>query len=148
MVKTDSNPGGTPKEVFDEVRRQTAANCAQFFIDFTLPFYGYNRDGAEVKEGVRRNWWRQGMMGGVKAQYDCIAAFSETDFTEELKRIKVPTLVMQGEDDQVVPFADAGALSAKLIPGVVLKSYPGYPHGRPTTHAERINADLRAFIKG
>ncbi len=148
MVKTDGNPGGTPRAVFDEVRRQTAANRAQFFIDFTLPFYGYNRDGAEVKEGVRRNWWRQGMMGGVKAQYDCIAAFSETDFTEDLKRIKVPTLVMHGEDDQVVPFADAGALSAKLIPGAVLKSYPGYPHGMPATHAEQINADLLAFIKG
>ena len=115
MVKTDSNPDGTPKEVFDEVRRQTAANRAQFFIDFTLPFYGYNREGAEVKEGVRRNWWRQGMMGGVKAQYDCIAAFSETDFTEDLKRIRVPTLVMHGEDDQVVPFADAGALSAGTV---------------------------------
>ena len=147
MVKTDSNPGGTPKEVFDEVRRQTAANRAQFFVDFTLPFYGYNRDGAEVKEGVRRNWWRQGMMGGVKAQYDCIAAFSETDFTEDLKRIRVPTLVMHGEDDQVVPFADAGPLSAKLVPGAVLKSYPGYPHGMPATHAEQINADLLAFIK-
>ena len=148
MVKTGSNPGGTPKAVFDEVRRQTATNRAQFFIDFTLPFYGYNREGAEVKEGVRRNWWRQGMMGGVKAQYDCIAAFSETDFTGDLKRIALPTLVMHGEDDQVVPFTDAGALSAKLIPGAVLKSYPGFPHGMPTTHAERINADLLAFIKG
>lgn len=148
MVKTDSNPGGTPKAVFDEVRRQTATDRAQFFIDFTLPFYGYNREGVEVKEGVRRNWWRQGMMGGVKAQYDCIAAFSETDFTEDLKRIRVPTLVMHGEDDQIVPSADAGALSAKLIPGAVLKSYPGFPHGMPTTRAEQINADLLAFIKG
>ncbi len=147
MVRTDGNPGGTPMEVFNEVRRNTAANRAQFFIDFTLPFYGYNREGAEVKEGVRRNWWRQGMMGGVKAQYDCIAAFSETDFTEDLKRIGVPTLVMHGEDDQVVPFADAGALSAKLVKGAVLKAYPGLPHGMPTTHADRINADLLAFIK-
>ncbi len=146
MVKSGRNPGGTPKEAFDEIRRQTATNRAQFFIDFTLPFYGYNRDGAEVKEGVRRNWWRQGMMGGAKAQYDCIAAFSETDFTEDLKRIAVPTLVMHGEDDQVVPFADAGALSAKLVPGAVLKSYPGFPHGMPATHAEQINADLLAFI--
>ena len=148
MVNTDSNPGGTPKAVFDEVRRQTATDRAQFFIDFTLPFYGYNRDGAKVKEGVRRNWWRQGMMGGVKAQCDCIAAFSETDLTEDLKRIRVPTLVMHGEDHQIVPFADAGALSAKLIPGAVLYSYPGFPHGMPTTLAEQINADLLAFIKG
>ena len=136
MVQSATNPNGVPVAVFDEVRQQTATNRAQFFIDFTLPFYGYNRDGAEVKEGVRRNWWRQGMMGSVLAHHDGIAAFSETDFTEDLKRIAVPTLVMHGEDDQVVPFANAGALSAKLVPGAVLKSYPGYPHGMPTTHAD------------
>ncbi len=134
--------------VFDEVRCNTAANCSQFFIDFTLPFYGYNREGAEVKEGVRRNWWRQGMMGGVKAQYDCIAAFSETDFTEDRSQAdRGAHAGDDGEDDQVVPFADSGALSVKLVNGAVLKAYPGLPHGMPTTHAEQINADLLAFIK-
>ena len=147
MVKTEANPDGVPMEVFDGVREQTATNRAQFYIDFTLPFYGYNREGAEVKEGVRRNWWRQGMMGGIKAHHDGIAAFSETDFTEDLKAIAVPTLVLHGEDDQVVPFANSGPRSAALIPGAVLKSYPGYPHGMPTTHGDTINADLLAFIQ-
>ena len=147
MVKSEKNPGGLSIEVLDDVRMQTATNRPQFYLDFTLPFYGYNREGAEVKEGVRRNWWRQGMMGGIKAHYDGIAAFSETDFTEDLKQITVPTLVMHGEDDQVVPFANAGPLSAALVPGAVLKAYPGYPHGMPTTHAEQINADLLAFIR-
>ncbi len=148
MVKTDANPGGLPMAVFDGVREQTATNRAQFYMDFTMVFYGYNREGAEVKDGVRQNWWRQGMMGGALAHYLGIAAFSETDFTEDLKRIAVPTLVMHGEDDQVVPFANAGPLSAKLIPGAVFKSYAGYPHGMPVTHADRINADLLAFIAG
>jgi non-heme chloroperoxidase len=130
------------------VREQTATNRPQFYLDFTLPFYGYNRDGAEVKEGVRRNWWRQGMMGSVKAHYEGIAAFSETDFTDDLKKIAVPTLVLHGEDDQVVPFPTTGRLSAQIVPGAVLKSYPGYPHGMPTTHADVINADLFAFIRG
>jgi non-heme chloroperoxidase len=147
MVKRDSNPGGTPIEVFDDIRKGTAFNRAQFYIDITLPFYGYNRPGAEVKEGVRRNWWRQGMMGGVKAQYDCVKAFSETDFTEDLKQITVPTLVMHGEDDQIVPFADAGPMSAELIKGATLKAYPGLPHGMPTTHADQINTDLLAFMR-
>jgi non-heme chloroperoxidase len=147
MVKSETNPSGTPIEMLEEVRRNTAFNRSQFFLDFTLPFYGYNRPGAEVREGVRRNWWRQGMMGGVKALYDGIAAFSETDFTQDLKKIAVPTLVMHGEDDQVVPFADAGPLSAALVKGAVLKAYPGLPHGMPTTHAELINADLLAFIR-
>ncbi len=147
MLKTDANPNGVPVAVFDELRRQTATNRPQFYVDFTLPFYGYNREGADVQEGVRRNWWRQGMMGSVLAHHDGIAAFSETDFTADLKAIAVPTLVMHGEDDQVVPFANAGALSAKLVPGAVLKSYPGYPHGMPTTHADRINADLLAFAR-
>jgi non-heme chloroperoxidase len=147
MLKTKKNPGGLPKDVFDGLRQQTAFNRAQFYWDFTLPFYGYNRDGAVAQDGVRMNWWRQGMMGGAKAHYDGIAAFSETDFTEDLKKITVPTLVLHGEDDQVVPFADAGPLSAKLVKGAVLKTYPGYPHGMPTTHADQINADLLAFIK-
>lgn len=148
MVKTAANPDGVPMEVFDQVREQTATNRAQFFYDFTMPFFGYNRDGAEVKEGVRRNWWRQGMMGAVLAHYHGIAAFSETDFTDDLKRIAVPTLVMHGEDDQVVPFATTGQMSAGLIAGAALKSYPGYPHGMPTTHAAQINADLLDFIRG
>ena len=147
MVKTATNPGGLPIEVLDGVRQQTAQNRAQFYWEFTLPFYGYNRDGAEVKEGVRMNWWRQGMMGGAKAHYDGIAAFSETDFTQDLKKITVPTLIMHGEDDQVVPFADAGPLSAALVEGAVFKAYPGLPHGMATTHADLINADLLAFIQ-
>lgn len=148
MVRTDRNPDGVPIEVFDDVRHQTATNRAQFFYDFTLPFFGYNRDGAEVKEGVRRNWWRQGMQGSVLAHTLGIKAFSETDFTDDLKAIAVPTLVMHGEDDQVVPFATTGKLSADIVAGAVLKSYPGYPHGMPTTHADQINADLLAFIQG
>jgi len=147
MVKSATNPGGTPIEVFDDIRKNTAFNRAQFYIDITLPFYGFNRSGATVVEGVRRNWWRQGMMGGAKAHYDCIKAFSETDFTEDLKAIDVPTLVLHGEDDQIVPFADAGPLSAKLLKNSTLKTYPGYPHGMPTTHADVINADLLAFIR-
>ena len=147
MVKTNTNPDGLPIAVLDDVRLQTATNRAQFFLDFTMPFYGYNREGAQVKEGVRQNWWRQGMMGGVKAHYDGIAAFSETDFTEDLKIIDVPTLVMHGEDDQVVPFANAGPKSAALVKGAVFKAYPGLPHGMPTTHADLINADLLAFFR-
>ncbi|MGN6376543.1 MAG: alpha/beta fold hydrolase [Sphingomonas sp.] len=148
MLKTDANPDGVPIEVFDDIRQQTATNRAQYFYDFTMPFFGYNRDGAEVKEGVRRNWWRQGMMGSVLAHTLGIKAFSETDFTDDLKAISVPTLVMHGEDDQIVPFATTGKLSAGIVPNAELKSYPGYPHGMPTTHADRINADLLAFIQG
>jgi len=148
MVKSDQNPGGTPLEVFDQIRESTAKNRPQYYQDFTLAFYGYNRPGADIKQGVRDNWWRQAMMGGVKAQYDCIKAFSETDFTEDLKQIDVPTLVMHGEDDQIVPFADAGPLSAKLLKNVTTKFYPGFPHGMPTTHQDQINADLLAFIAG
>jgi non-heme chloroperoxidase len=147
MVKSDKNPGGLPIEVFDKIREGTANNRAQFYQDITLPFYGYNRPGANISQGVRDNWWRQGMMGGIKAQYDCIKAFSETDFTEDLKRIDVPTLVMHGEDDQIVPFADAGPLSAKLLKNATTKFYPGFPHGMPTTNAEQINADILEFIK-
>jgi non-heme chloroperoxidase len=147
MVKSDKNPGGLPIEVFDQFREQTAKNRAQFYWDTTLPFYGYNRPGATISEGVRMNWWRQGMMGGIKAHYDCVKAFSETDFNEDLKAIEVPTLVMHGEDDQIVPFADSGPLSAKLLKNSQTKFYPGFPHGMPTTHGEQINADLFAFIK-
>jgi non-heme chloroperoxidase len=147
MVKSDKNPGGLPIEVFDQIREGTAQHRSQFYQDLTLPFYGYNRQGATASQGIRDNWWRQGMMGGIKAQYDCIKAFSETDFTEDLKKIDVPTLVMHGEDDQIVPFADSGPLSARLIKGAEAKFYPGFPHGMPTTNAAQINADLLAFIR-
>ena len=147
MVKSGKNPGGTPIEAFDDIRKDVATNRAQFYVDLTLPFYGYNREGAQVSEGVRRNWWRQAMMGGAKAQYDCVKAFSETDFTDDLEAITVPTLVMHGEDDQIVPFADAGPLSAKLLRHATFKAYPGFPHGMPTTHADRINVDLLAFVQ-
>ena len=148
MVKTPANPGGLPKEVFDGFQAQVAANRAQFYWDVPSgPFYGYNRPGAKVSQGVIENWWRQGMMGGIKAQYDGIVAFSQTDFTEDLKKFSVPTLVMHGDDDQIVPYADSGPLSAKLVKGAVLKTYKGFPHGMPTTNADQINADLLAFIK-
>lgn len=148
MVKTDANPGGLPIEVFDGFRAQLAANRAQFFWEVPIPFYGFNKPGAAIQEGVRANWWRQGMMGGAKAHYDCIKAFSETDFTEDLKAMAVPTLIMHGDADQIVPIADSALLSAKLVPGAVLKVYPGYPHGMATIHADEINADLLAFIRG
>jgi non-heme chloroperoxidase len=149
MVKTDKNPGGLPIEVFDGLRASLAANRAQFYIDLPSgPFYGYNRPGAKADQGVIYNWWRQGMMGGAKAHYDGIKAFSETDQTEDLKAISVPTLVMHGDDDQIVPYADSAPLSAKLLKNGILKTYPGFPHGMPTTHADVINADLLAFIKG
>jgi non-heme chloroperoxidase len=149
MVKTAANPGGLPKEVFDGFQEQVASNRAQFYLDVpTGPFYGYNRPGAKVSQGVIQNWWRQGMMGGAKAHYDGIVAFSQTDFTEDLKKISVPTLVMHGDDDQIVPYADSGPLSAKLVKGAILKTYKGFPHGMPTTNADVINADLLAFFKG
>ena len=149
MLKTASNPGGLPIEVFDGFRAALAANRAQFFLDVPAgPFYGYNRPGVATQPGVVNNWWRQGMMGGAKAHYDGIKAFSETDFTEDLKAVTVPTLVMHGDDDQIVPIADSALLSAKLVKGATLKVYPGYPHGMCTTHADVINADLLAFIQG
>jgi non-heme chloroperoxidase len=149
MVKTAANPGGLPKEVFDGFQAQLAANRSQFYRDVASgPFYGYNRPGAKSSEAVIENWWRQGMMGGAKAHYDGIVAFSQTDFTDDLKRITVPVLVMHGEDDQIVPFADAGPLSAKLLKNAETKFYPGFPHGMPTTNADQINADLLAFIQG
>lgn len=149
MLKTDANPGGLPIEVFDGIRAALAANRAQFFRDFPAgPFYGFNRAGAKVDEGVIDNWWRQGMIGGAKAHYEGIKAFSETDFTQDLQAIEVPTLVLHGDDDQVVPIADSALLSAKLLRHGTLKVYPGYPHGMCTTHADVINADLLAFIRG
>ena len=147
MVKSATNPGGTPIEVFDGFRA-AMANRSQFYLDVASgPFYGFNRPGAKVIQGAIDNWWLRGMMGGTVAHYDCIKVFSETDHTEDLKKIDVPVLVMHSEDDQIVPFADAGPLSAKLLPHGTLKVYQGYPHGMPTTHADVINADLLAFFK-
>jgi len=148
MLKTASNPGGTPIEVFDGFRQALAANRAQFFLDVASgPFYGFNRPGAAMLQGVIQNWWRQGMMGAANAHYLGIKAFSETDQTEDLKAITVPTLVLQGDDDQVVPYKDAAELQARLIKTSTLKIYPGYPHGMLTTHADVINPDLLAFIR-
>lgn len=148
MVQTESNPGGLPKSVFDDLQAQLAANRSNFYRALPSgPFYGYNRPGAEPSEAIIENWWRQGMMGGAKAHYDGIVAFSQTDFTEDLKKISVPVLVMHGEDDQIVPFEDAGALSVKLVQNGTLKSYPGFPHGMSTTQADTINADLLAWLQ-
>jgi non-heme chloroperoxidase len=148
MVKTKANPGGLPLEVFDGLRAQLAANRAQFYLDFASgPFYGFNRPGAKVSQGVIENWWRQAMAGSAKAHYEGIKAFSETDFTEDLKIIDVPTLVMHGDDDQIVPIADSAPLSAKLLKIGTLKVYEKFPHGMCTTHAEVVNPDLLAFIK-
>ena len=148
MLKTDANPGGLPLEVFDGFREGTAKNRSQFFLDVASgPFYGFNRPGVETSQGVVLNWWRQGMAGGAKAHYDGIKAFSETDFTEDLKQITVPTLVMHGDDDQVVPIADSAELSVTLLQNGTLKVYPGYPHGMCTTQADVINADLLAFVR-
>jgi non-heme chloroperoxidase len=148
MVKSDANPGGLPIEVFDGFRAAQIANRAQFFLDVASgPFYGFNRPGAKVSEGAIRNWWRQGMMGGTKAHYDCIKAFSETDFTEDLKAIEVPVLVLHGTDDQIVPYPDSAPLSVKLLRNGTLKSYEGFPHGMCTTEPDTINADLLEFIR-
>ena len=148
MLKSEKNPDGVPMEVFDALRDGTANHRSQFYQDITMPFYGYNRPGAKISQGIRDNWWRQGMMGGIKAQYDCIKALSETEFYEDFKIIDVPVLVMHGEDDQIVPFAVGAARSIKLLKHGTLKAYPGFPHGMLTTHADQINADLLAFIKG
>jgi len=149
MVKKESNPGGTPIEAFDGYRAALAANRAQLYLDIpTGPFYGFNRPGAKISEGLIRNWWRQGMMGSVKAGYECIKAFSETDFTEDLKSIDVPVLVIHSEDDQIVPYADAGPLSAALLKNGMLKTYKDLPHGCHSTHPELINADILGFIRG
>jgi non-heme chloroperoxidase len=149
MVKKDSNPGGLPIDVFDGIRAGVAANRAQFYLDFASgPFYGFNRPGAKVSEGLIRNWWRQGMMGSAKAHYECIKAFSETDFTEDLKAIQVPVLVIHSEDDQIVPYADSAPLSVKLLPNGILKTYKDLPHGCAATHPDLINADILGFIRG
>ena len=147
MVKTAANPAGLPKEVFDDLQAQLAANRSKFYRDLPEgPFYGFNRPGVKSSEAVIANWWRQGMMGGAKAHYDGIVAFSQTDFTEDLKKITVPVLVMHSEDDQIVPYVASGPLSAKLLKNGTLKTYKDFPHGMPTTHAETINADLLAFL--
>jgi non-heme chloroperoxidase len=149
MVKSPGNPGGLPVEALDELRRSLAANRAQFYRDFAAnPFYGFNRQGATRLDGVIDNWWRQAMMGGAKAQYDSIKAFSETDFTEDLQSIDVPTLILQGDDDQIVPYKGAALLQKKLLKNSTLKLYPGFPHGMLTTHADTVNPDIVAFIKG
>jgi non-heme chloroperoxidase len=147
MVKTPANPGGLPIEVLDGLRKSLADNRAQFYLDFASgPFYGFNRPGAKPIPGVIQNWWRQGMIGSAKAHYDGIKAFSETDFTDDLKKITVPVLVMHGDDDQIVPYADSAPLSAKLLKNGTLKTYEGFPHGMPATNADTINADLLAFL--
>jgi non-heme chloroperoxidase len=147
MIKSKNNPEGVPMSVFDEIRLNTATRRQQYFQDFTIAFYGYNREGAKVSQGIRDNWWRQGMMGAIKAHYDCIKVFSETDFTEDLKSVDIPVLVMHGEDDQIVPFELTGVKAAKLLKNGKLISYPGFPHGMPTTEAPTINADILAFIR-
>jgi non-heme chloroperoxidase len=149
MVKSEKNPGGTPLEVFDGFRAALAANRAQFYLDIPSgPFYGFNRPGATVSQGLIYNWWRQGMMGSAKAGYECIKAFSETDFTEDLKAIDLPVLILHGDDDQIVPFADSGPLSAKLVKHATFKVYPGRPHGVCQTEPDMVNRDLLAFVKG
>jgi non-heme chloroperoxidase len=148
MVQTDANPGGLPKSVFDDYQTQLAANRSGFYRAVAEgPFYGFNRPGAEPSEATIQNWWRQGMMGGAKAHYDGIVAFSQTDFTEDLKQITVPALVMHSEDDQIVPYEDSGPLSAQLLQNGTLKTYKGFPHGMPTTQADTINPDLLAFLQ-
>jgi non-heme chloroperoxidase len=148
MVQTDTNPGGLPKAVFDDLQSQLAANRSEFYRSLAAgPFYGYNRPGVEPSEAIIENWWRQGMMGGAKAHYDGIVAFSQTDFTEDLKKITIPVLVMHGDDDQIVPYADSAPLSAALLPNGTLKTYSGFPHGAFTTHHDVINPDLLEFIR-
>jgi non-heme chloroperoxidase len=147
MLKTEANPGGLPKDVFDQIRGGVLADRSQFFMDLTMPFYGYNRPGAKVSQGVRDSFWLQGMMAGLPACYFCVKAFSETDQTEDLKKIDVPTLILHGDDDQIVPIADSAMLSAKLVKNAKLKIYKGAPHGMCTTHKNEVNEDLLAFIK-
>jgi non-heme chloroperoxidase len=148
MVKTEKNPGGLAREVFDQIRAEVAADRSQFFKDLTLPFYGANRPGSKVSQGVRDAFWSQGMMGGLKNEWDCVEAFSETDFTVDLKRFDVPTLIIHGDDDQIVPIGASAMMSAKLVKGAVLKVYPGGPHGLADTHAGQLNEDLLGFVRG
>jgi non-heme chloroperoxidase len=147
MVRSEANPEGTPLEVFDGIRKSVRENRSQFYKDLTLPFFGYNRPGAEVSEGVREHFWLQGMAGSIKGHYDCIHEFSEVDYTEDLKRVSVPTLVIHGDDDQVVPIGAAGIKSSKIVKNAQLKVYPGAPHGLPITRADQLNEDLLAFIR-
>jgi len=148
MVKKESNPGGTPIEAFDAIRASVLADRSRFWKDLSMPFYGYNRPGAKISDGVRESFWLQGMMAGMPASYFCIKAFSETDMTEDLKKIDVPTLIVHGDDDQIVPIADSAMLSAKLMKNAKLTVYPGAPHGLATTHKDKLNADLLTFLKG
>jgi non-heme chloroperoxidase len=148
MLKTPANPAGTPMEVFDQIRGSVVADRSKFWKDLSLPFYGYNRSGAKISEGVRESFWLQGMMCGFPGSYFCIKAFSETDLTEDLKKFDVPTLIMHGDDDQIVPIGASALLSSKIVKGATLKVYPGRAHGMCSTHKDRVNADLLAFIKG
>lgn len=148
MLKTEANPGGLPIEVFDEIRTGVQTDRSQYFKDLSMPFYGANRAGAQVSQGLRDSFWLQGMQCGLKAAYDCIKAFSETDFTEDLKKFDVPTLILHGDDDQIVPIGASALLSSKIVKSAQLKVYPGYPHGMCSTHKDQINADLLAFFKG
>jgi non-heme chloroperoxidase len=148
MLKTPANPGGLPIEVFDGIRANTLADRSQFFKDLSAPFYGANRPGAKVSQGVRDSFWLQGMQAGFKAAYDCIKVFSETDHTEDLKKFNVPTLIIHGDDDQIVPIEASAMISSKIVKGATLKVYPGAPHGLPTTHKDQLNADLLSFIRG
>jgi non-heme chloroperoxidase len=148
MLKTETNPEGTPLEVFDGIRKATAGDRSQFFKDLTMPFYGFNKDGAKINEGLRESFWLQGMMGSIKGEYDCVREFSEVDYTEDLRKIDKPTLVIHGDADQIVPIAAAGLKSAKIVKGAQLKVYPGAPHGLAETLADTFNADVLAFIKG
>ena len=147
MIKTEGNPQGVPKEVFDGIRAGVAGNRAEYYRDFTMPFYGYNKPGAKISEGIRQHWWTQAMAGSIQAHYECVAAFSETDFTADLKKMDMPTLVMHGEADQIVPYQLASVRSAKIVKNGTLKLYPGLPHGMCATHPEIINPDLLAFFK-
>jgi non-heme chloroperoxidase len=148
MLKTEANPGGLPIDVFDGIRTSTYADRSQFFKDLSMPFYGYNRAGAKISEGVRESFWLQGMMGGLKGQLDCIKEFSEVDYTEDLKKFDIPTLILHGDDDQIVPIGASAMLSSKIVKGATLKVYPGAPHGLVSTHQDQFNADLLAFIEG
>jgi non-heme chloroperoxidase len=147
MLKTEANPNGTPIEVFDQIRAGIHADRSQYWIDFSLPFYGFNRPGAKVSQGLRDSFWLQGMVAGINACYDCVKAFSETDHTEDLKKFDVPTLIIHGDDDQIVPIAASALLSAKIVKGAILKVYPGAPHGLPSTLKDQVNTDLLAFFK-
>jgi non-heme chloroperoxidase len=147
MIKDENNPEGVPLAVFDEIRLNTANHRQQYYQDITFPFYGYNRKGAKIIKGIQDNWWRQSMMGGIKAHYDCIKAFSETNFTEDLKSVDLPVLVLHGEDDQIVPYVTTALKAAQLLKNGKLITYPGFPHGMPTTEADTINVDILAFIK-